>query len=281
MNGAFKYSGGVGTYVTFAAHKNGDSIIYTPEKTEPYTKTDINNNKLAPEDGTPTAPAAVTYQELIRVVDNTPALVSNATVKITVNDREYSGTTDGNGYVQFTGLPEEDVDEATVQSGTYAKLTYYSVDSPEAVLTYTNPVGAGYGNQQGKVNVTVSTTGSGTVSYLGAGASAQSPYSLTKDDTAMFAIKPASGYYVSAAKWGSTDILATAKTGVYNAGAVTADTTLTVTFAAIPKTSIFNIKYTTAEVFDVQRSPAFPDDSTASSIRFSCRRWDHPRLRGE
>jgi hypothetical protein len=95
MDGAFKYSGGVGTYVTFAAHKTGDSIIYTPDKTEPYTQTDINNNKLAPEDGTPTAPAAVTYQELIRVVDDSgTAPVSGATVTITRDDKTYSGTTD-------------------------------------------------------------------------------------------------------------------------------------------------------------------------------------------
>jgi len=102
MDGAFKYSGGVGTYVTFAAHKTGDSIIYTPDKTEPYTKNEITDdeNKLAPKDGTPTAPAAVTYQELIRVVDNnsTPAPVSSATVTITVDDNTYSGTTNANGY---------------------------------------------------------------------------------------------------------------------------------------------------------------------------------------
>jgi hypothetical protein len=42
-----------------------------------------------------------------------------------------------------------------------------------------------------------------------------------------------------------------------------------VTFAPYDQKSIFEIHYTTAEVFDVQRSPAFPDDSTASSIRFS------------
>jgi hypothetical protein len=42
-----------------------------------------------------------------------------------------------------------------------------------------------------------------------------------------------------------------------------------VTFAPYDQKSIFEIHYTTAEVFDVQRSPAFPDDSAASSIRFS------------
>ncbi|MCI1722191.1 MAG: hypothetical protein LKM41_05090 [Lachnospiraceae bacterium] len=118
MDGAFKYSGGVGTYVTFAAHKTGDSIIYTPDETEPYTKDEIiDNNKLAPEDGTPTAPAAVTYQELIKVVDGSGTAVSGAMVTITKDDNTYSGTTDTNGYVQFTGLPEKYVDKATVTKG--------------------------------------------------------------------------------------------------------------------------------------------------------------------
>lgn len=270
MDGALKYSGGVGTYVTFAAHKSGESIIYTPDKTEPYTyeETTADNNKLAPEDGAPTAPAAVTYQELIRVVDGSGTAVSGAAVTITVDDKTYSGTTDANGCVQFPNLPVQEVTSATVQSGSYAALTYNSVDSPEAVLTYTNPSNVGPGTQQDNVKVTVNTTGSGTVTYLGAGTSAGSPYSLTSGDTAMFTIKPASGYYVSAAAWGSTDILTTAKTGVYRSGAVTADTTLTVTFTAIEKTSIFDIQYTTAQVFDVQRSPAFPDTGN-SAICFS------------
>jgi putative cell wall-binding protein len=274
MDGAFKYSGGVGTYVTFAAHKTGDSIIYTPDETEPYTKDEIidDNNKLAPEDGTPIAPAAVTYQELIKVVDGSGTAVSGAMVTITKDDNTYSGTTDTNGYVQFTGLPEKYVDKATVTKGSNTS-EYDWVDSPEAVLTFT---GNSSDARQDKVLVDFEygTDGrnlkGGTVSYLGAGAvSDDREYELTKGDTAMFAIKAASGYYVSAATWGSTDILATAKTGVYNAGAVTADTTLTVTFAEIPKESIFDIHYTTAEVFDVQRSPAFPDESAASSIRFS------------
>jgi hypothetical protein len=276
MDGAFKYSGGVGTYVTFAAHKTGDSIIYTPDKTEPYTQTDINNNKLAPEDGTPTAPAAVTYQELIRVVNDssTPAPVSSATVTITRDEKTYSGTTDTDGYVQFTGLPEEDVDKATVQSGTYAKLTYYYVDSPEAVLIYTNPGSADDGNQQDKVYIDVEygTDGSdlkgGSVSYLGAGAvSNDRQYELTGGDTARFIFKPDSGYEVSSVYWNGTK-QPTAVTAGYFSSEVTADSKLTVTFAPYDQKSIFEIHYTTAEVFDVQRSPAFPDTGD-SSIRFS------------
>jgi len=268
MDGAFKYSGGVGTYVTFAAHKTGDSIIYTPDKTEPYTQTDINNNKLAPEDGTPTAPAAVTYQELIRVVNDSGTAVSGAAVTITKDDNTYSGTTNGNGYVQFTGLPEEDVYKATVQSGTYAKLTYYSVDSPEAVLIYTNPGSEGDGNQQDKVTVTVSTTGSGTVNCIGAGTTTNgTTYSLTKGDTARFIFKPDSGYKVSSVTWNNAE-QPTAVTAGYFSSEVTADSTLTVTFAPYNQKSIFEIHYTTAEVFDVQRSPAFPDTGN-SSICFS------------
>jgi hypothetical protein len=59
----------------------------------------------------------VTYQELIRVVNDSGTAVSGATVTITKDDNTYSGTTDTNGYVQFTGLPEKYVDKATVTKG--------------------------------------------------------------------------------------------------------------------------------------------------------------------
>lgn len=135
MDGALKYSGGGGTYVTFAAHKTGESIIYTPDKTEPYTNGEItaNDKKLALEDGVKTALTAVTYQELIRVMDNSSTLVpvSNATVTITVNGSEYSGMTDANGCVQFTGLPAQEVASATVQSGTYKTLTITRLTAPK------------------------------------------------------------------------------------------------------------------------------------------------------
>jgi|GEM_PF-1703156 len=273
MDGAFKYSGGVGTYVTFAAHKTGDSIIYTPDETEPYTKDEIidDNNKLAPEDGTPTAPAAVTYQELIKVVDGSGTAVSGATVTITKDDNTYSGTTDTNGYVQFTGLPEKYVDKATVTKGSNTS-EYDWVDSPEAVLTFT---GNSSGARQDKVLVDFEygTDGrnlkGGTVSYLGAGAvSDDREYELTSGDTARFIFKPDSGYKVSSVMWNNDEQQAAVTAG-YFSSEVTANRTLTVTFTPYDQKSIFDIHYTTAEVFDVQRSPAFPDDSTASSIRFS------------
>jgi hypothetical protein len=270
MNGALKYSGGVGTYVTFAAHKTGDSIIYTPDKTEPYTKDEINNNKLAPEDGTPTAPAAVTYQELIKVVDGSNNAVSDAMVTITKDDNTYSGTTDGNGYVQFTGLPEEYGYEATVTKDSVTS-NYNRVDSPEAVLTFT---GNSSDARQDKVLVDFEygTDGrnlkGGTVSYLGAGAvSDDREYELTSGDTARFIFKPDSGYKVSSVDWNGTE-QPTAVTAGYFSSEVTANSTLTVTFEPYTQKSIFEIHYTTAEVFDVQRSPAFPDTGD-SSIRFS------------
>lgn len=131
---------------------------------------------------------------------------------------------------------------------------------------------------QSKVYITVSygTNGSnkisGTASCLGAGVATDvTTYSLTKGDTARFTFKPDNGYEVYNVGWENSPI----DGGKYKpqngycSFVPTRSGVLTVTFKAIPKESIFVIQYTTAQVFDVQRSPAFPDDSTASSIRFS------------
>lgn len=262
MDGAYKYSGGVGTFVSFKAHKSGDSVIYTTEQDKPYTKDqlDSDGSKFAPEDGEKTAPNAVTYQELIRVVDGSGAAVSGATVKITVSSTIYTGTTNANGYAQFSGLSAQAVTLATVQSGSYKTLTYSTVASPEAVLVYTNPTGDGSGGQQAKVTVTVNKTGSGTVKYLGAGTGSASPYTLTSGDTAMFSITPADGYEITAATFGGADVLSEAKDGFYFA-TVTESKTFAVTFSAItPTDGIGNVKFTTRNLFDTQRWAAFPQN---------------------
>ncbi len=262
MDGAYKYSGGVGTFVSFKAHKSGDSVIYTTEQDKPYTKDqlDSNDNKLAPEEGKKAAPNAATYQELIRVVNDSGTAVSGATVKITVNSTVYTGTTNANGYAQFSGLSAQAVTLATVQSGSYKTLTYSTVASPEAVLVYTNPTGDGSGGQQAKVTVTVNKTGSGTVKYLGAGTGSASPYTLTSGDTAMFSITPADGYEITAATFGGADVLSEAKDGFYFA-TVTESKTFAVTFSAItPTDGIGNVKFTTRNLFDTQRWAAFPQN---------------------
>ncbi|MEA4814222.1 MAG: S-layer homology domain-containing protein [Oscillospiraceae bacterium] len=266
MDGAYKYSGGVGTFVSFQAHKSGDSVIYTTEQDNPYTEDQLDNKNLAPDEGKKTAPDSVTYQELIRVVNSSGAAVSGATVKITVNSTVYTSTTKANGYVQFNGLPAQAVTSATVQSGSYATLTYDAVASPEAVLVYANPSGNGGGSQQAKVTVTVSTTGSGTVKYLGAGTGSASPYSLTSGDTAMFSITPADGYEITAATWGGENVLSDAKDGFFSATA-TADKAFAVTFTVItPTDGIGNVKFTTRNLFDTQRWAAFPQNGR--SINF-------------
>lgn len=261
MDGAYKYSGGVGTFVSFKAHKSGDSVIYTTEQDKPYTKDqlDSDGNKFAPEEGKKTAPNSETYQELIRVVDGSGAAVSGATVKITVNSTVYTGTTNANGYAQFSGLSAQAVTLATVQSGSYKTLTYSTVASPEAVLVYTNPTSNDSGSQQAKVTVTVNKTGSGTVEYLGAGTDTN-PYALTSGDTAMFSVTPADGYEITAATWGGTNVLPEAKDGFFSA-TVTESKTFAVTFSAItPTDGIGNVKFTTRNLFDTQRWAAFPQN---------------------
>lgn len=202
----------------------------------------------------------MTYQELIRVIDGSGTAVSGATVKITINSTVYTGTTNTKGYVQFSGLPAQNVTSATVQCGSYATLTYGTVASPEAVLVYTNPSSDGSGSQQNKVNVTVSKTGEGTVEYLGAG-TGTNPYTLTSGDTAMFSIIPADGYELTAATWGSENVLESCQSGIFTRANVTENKTLSVTFTAITSTDgIGNVKFTTRNLFDTQRSAAFPQN---------------------
>jgi uncharacterized repeat protein (TIGR02543 family) len=127
------------------------------------------------------------------------------------------------------------------------------------VLDYTNPGSDGSGSQQAKVTVSVSTTGSGTVEYLGAG-TGTNPYTLTSGDTAMFSIMPADGYEITAATWGGANVLPEAKDGFFSA-TVSENKAFAVTFTAItPTDGIGNVKFTTRNLFDTQRSAAFPQN---------------------
>ncbi len=107
----WSYSGGVGTFITFAAHKQGDSIQYAPDSSDPLKKDDLIDNggeKVVPVPTPETAePTESSYSIVGKVIDQNGDPIDNALVFTGTTayiPDEINLHTDANGYFAFDVL---------------------------------------------------------------------------------------------------------------------------------------------------------------------------------
>ena len=119
-NSKLKYSGGVGTFVTYDKENTGSSNTYwnnggnLPDKVP----------QVQPSDQ---VPATATFDFAGLVVDKSSNAVANAAVTFTYKDKTYTRTTDASGYFTVNDMTEDTnttTYTATVQKGAAKTTTY-------------------------------------------------------------------------------------------------------------------------------------------------------------
>lgn len=126
----WSYSGGVGTFITFDAHKAGDSVQYVPASSDPVGKddlTDDGDNKIVPvpRPDVDSEPTVNTYSLVGIVVDKDGNALSGA--EVTLNSVLF--TTDTNGYFVFDSLSGGNV-TVKVSYGGYGEKEYAGLQIP-------------------------------------------------------------------------------------------------------------------------------------------------------
>ena len=125
MDGAYKYSGGIGTFVGFSGHQRSDEIIYCPDSEAPYTRDQINANDGADPRGVNKTPNSPSLGQMIRVVDGSGAGISGAAVTLDeAGTPSFSGTTDDDGLLFATLKSSGQALNATVQTAGQESSTY-------------------------------------------------------------------------------------------------------------------------------------------------------------
>ncbi len=131
----WSYSGGVGTFITFAAHKQGDSIQYIPDSSDPLKNDDLIDNggdKIiavpTPETAEPTNNS---YAIVGKVIDQNGDPINNALVftgSTAYLDGEINVHTDANGHFAFDVLQKnikpDNKTEINVSSNSPSWKTY-------------------------------------------------------------------------------------------------------------------------------------------------------------
>lgn len=224
---------------------------------------------------------------MIRVVDGSGAGISGAAVTLDeAGTPSFSGTTDDDGLLFATLKSSGQALNATVQTTGQESSTYSNLSRPSAVLEYTGISGTGVDAtpQSVEINIAYSQTedgvDEGSFKSCGAGIVDNNTVTVPVGETVKLDFMPVSGYRLTGVSLGGapisdSDAVAAASRYSFTAAAEMDQKTLLLTFSKLSDvvanlngTSIFDIHYTADQVFDCQRSPAFPD-SGSSAIRFS------------
>jgi uncharacterized repeat protein (TIGR02543 family) len=147
LNGAKATSGGVGTFVSFAGHKNGDTVVYKTDKKTPYTKDEINAKTDVIKEGDSNTPSDNTLYFGGTVVNTNGEVLSGITVNLTYNETQYSFTTDSKGIF---------LSESIVQVSGVTAYTVVLTDGTHGTVTYSKDFATenGFGNDNSEYSAT-------------------------------------------------------------------------------------------------------------------------------
>ncbi len=141
-------NGGVGTFVTFDAHKSGDSLQYTPDSSDPTDKNDFltddggNDVLPVPTPGT-VEPTGNTYSIVGIVVDGNGNALHNTSVALGGN----TANTDGNGYFAFDDVNASDgTTTVTAEYGSHGVKSYVISVPSDGRVTLVYPLDGGSGS---------------------------------------------------------------------------------------------------------------------------------------